>query len=215
MQIDINQLPIPDWGLKCPRCEYSLRGLPKHICPECGLTLNMAELVKPWTRLREPTYTGDELPIPDFGLRCGQCNAPAAGWPTHACPHCGHLATMRWIQPQEPWFQASAWASDLPGDSALEAVLIDEAIPHIRSISRSGADVLLARGVGAGVLFVSSEFYFDYLALMQTLRLADQEQSAPRPEWRCEFCGEMCPENFELCWSCGTPRDEPLQSGTG
>ena len=32
-----------DW-LKCPKCSYDLRGLPKNRCPECGTPFNPAEL---------------------------------------------------------------------------------------------------------------------------------------------------------------------------
>ncbi|RMF77629.1 MAG: hypothetical protein D6744_11140, partial [Planctomycetota bacterium] len=67
MELDVWQLPIPDWGLTCPRCRYPLRGLPSHRCPECGTDLDMEKLVEPWSRIREPRFDGTQLPIPNFG----------------------------------------------------------------------------------------------------------------------------------------------------
>ena len=69
MDIDLNTLPIPDWGLICPKCRYPLVGLPAHRCPECGTEFDMADVVQTWHRLRDPRFTGHELPLPDFGLQ--------------------------------------------------------------------------------------------------------------------------------------------------
>lgn len=215
MNVDLDQLPIPDWGLKCPRCAYALRGLPSHRCPECGEILRMSELVRPWTRLRPPTYTGAELPMPDFGMRCRRCDSPLAGASTLACPVCGHMAKLQESRPRDAWFPVDDGLGELPRTASLDALLLQQGIPHIRSENRAGSDVLLARGVGAGILYVSSEFYFDYLALIQTINSALTAPNQPLPDWSCAACGETCPGNFETCWNCGVARHEALQSDSG
>ena len=50
--------PAPDWSaagedVRCPLCEYDLRGLPEPRCPECGFTFEWADLTDP-TRKRHP-----------------------------------------------------------------------------------------------------------------------------------------------------------------
>lgn len=47
MEFDPDALPIPALGLRCPRCEYLLDGLPRRRCPECGREFTMDELVPP------------------------------------------------------------------------------------------------------------------------------------------------------------------------
>ena len=39
------ELPVPDLGLHCRQCSYPLRGLPSHVCPECGTTFDPAALL--------------------------------------------------------------------------------------------------------------------------------------------------------------------------
>lgn len=36
MAFDPYQLPVPDLGLLCMKCQYPLGGLSEHRCPECG-----------------------------------------------------------------------------------------------------------------------------------------------------------------------------------
>ena len=57
MPVDLNQLPIPDWGLRCPTCSYLLKGLPSHRCPECGTQLPMAGLVHVGMHAAADRYT--------------------------------------------------------------------------------------------------------------------------------------------------------------
>ena len=101
--IDIYALPIPDFGLHCPDCDYALVGLPQHRCPECGLSFDMADLVRPYTVLRPPETTGDELPMPDFGLRCPDCAEPLAGAERHECPACGRRFSMDEFRSGRDW----------------------------------------------------------------------------------------------------------------
>ena len=104
MDIDLNALPIPDWGIECPTCHYPLVGLPSHRCPECGTEFDMAEVVKPWHRLREPRFTGHERPLPDFGLLCQACRHPLAGAERYECPDCGVPFDVEVMRPRRTWF---------------------------------------------------------------------------------------------------------------
>jgi hypothetical protein len=104
MDVDLTQLPIPDWGLTCPECFYPLKGLPSHRCPECGTTLDMPSLVHTWTRLRAPRFTGEELPLPDFGLHCKRCDAPLVGATEHRCGACDTPFDIYAGYPTQPWF---------------------------------------------------------------------------------------------------------------
>lgn len=45
MEFDPEALPIPALGLRCRQCEYLLDGLPRHVCPECGWTFRMDDMV--------------------------------------------------------------------------------------------------------------------------------------------------------------------------
>jgi rubrerythrin len=37
-------------------------------------------------------------------------------------------------------------------------------------------------------------------------RQPHRDDDEPRPAWRCPTCGELVDEDYELCWSCQTPR---------
>ncbi|MBX3395538.1 MAG: hypothetical protein KF841_09230 [Phycisphaerae bacterium] len=43
MEFDPAALPIPDLGLNCIGCGYSLKGLPSHRCPECGREIDLEQ----------------------------------------------------------------------------------------------------------------------------------------------------------------------------
>lgn len=42
---DPDQLPIPDLGLRCRVCGYTLARLPEHRCPECGDVFFMEDYI--------------------------------------------------------------------------------------------------------------------------------------------------------------------------
>lgn len=211
MTIDIHQIPIPDWSLVCPRCAYPLRGLPSHRCPECGATLDMSKLVKPWTRLRSPDFTGQELPIPDFGLDCPVCGTALAGAAAHRCVQCGVEVRMEAFRPRSRWFEADTWTGGEPATGQIEMLLQSRHIPHVRSPSRSTTDVFLARGTAGGVLYVLSEFFFDFMDVLRQERHA-RRSAAFAAAWNCRSCGELVPGHFEICWNCESNRGCTLQS---
>jgi hypothetical protein len=37
--------PIPEVGLRCPKCTYLLTGLTEERCPECGCRFSVQELI--------------------------------------------------------------------------------------------------------------------------------------------------------------------------
>ena len=202
MSVNLNQLPIPDWGLRCPRCGYRLQGLPSHRCPECGTRLNMPEIVQPWTRLRDPRFTGRELPLPDFGLTCDACQRSLVGAERHACPHCdepfdpfAHHPPQRWV-PVDPQIHYP-----LPLQT-IELVLRTEQVPYVVH------DTHTALGVPGWRLLVPSEFYFEFLWLtQQALQQLGPQPAQNRDEsWECRHCNESNPGGFDLCWNCQAAR---------
>ena len=208
MDVDLQQLPIPDWGLLCPSCRYPLKGLPRHRCPECGLQFDINELIRSWTRLREPRFTGQELPVPDFGLTCGTCGEPLTGAESCACPHCHAGFDLAAQQPPTPWFVLDR---DLCGDvpiPTLQVLLAAEDLPHVPVKEKTLSEIYMGQSMTITRLRVPTEFFFETLWL---IRHAQVEMEAARTlgraqRWPCGQCGEENPGNFELCWNCGEAR---------
>lgn len=212
MPIDIQQLPIPDWGLHCPQCNYSLHGLPSHTCPECGLELEIANVIQSWHRLREPEFTGDELPVPDWGLQCRKCNASLFGSRTYECERCNQPFTMpQKLRPQKTWFEVSESISQGLSDSYIELLLFNAQIPHRRE--QSLQFLLQAPKL---MILAHRDFYFDVLHLLasERRRLAEGRAMAQN-EKVCPTCGKQNPGNFAICWSCGGPLDSDLDQSNG
>ena len=204
--VDLDQLPIPDWGLHCPQCGYPLRGLPEHRCPECGTRFRMADLVRTWTRLREPRRTGRESPLPDYGLSCEACGAKLAGAREQRCPGCGRPFDLLRLRPRPAWFVIDeALAEPLPL-ATVEVLLAGDQIPFVRLDERRAVELYLgSRAIGAR-LRVPSEFFFDVLELLTRTRAEMQQARRAAPPWRCPSCGEEVPGHFEQCWNCEQPR---------
>ncbi len=204
VDIDLQQLPIPDWGLVCPRCSYPLKGLPSHRCPECGLRVKIPDLVRTWTRLRAPLFTGNELPVPDFGLACEGCRQPLAGARDFKCPHCDRPFDLTALRPPEEWFILdSRLCGDLPV-AGVQPLLAAEAVPYVQVDEKTATEIYFGPPVLTNRLRVPTEFYFDIIWL---LRRSRQEVEAARAgggndHWLCRKCGEENPANFDVCWSC-------------
>lgn len=208
MDIDLNALPIPDWGLECPRCRYPLIGLPSHRCPECGTKFDMADVVKPWHRLREPRFTGHELPLPDFGLLCHACRYPLAGAARRACPDCGAPFDPESIRPRRTWFIVD---QSLCGDvslAGLEPLLATECVPHMRAHGKLLAEIYGVANIVGSRLLVPAEFYFELLWLLRrSVKEIEQVRQHPGSPWTCPNCGEEVPHHFNVCWNCEQPRE--------
>ena len=198
MPVDVYQLPIPDWGLSCPHCGYPLKSLPSHRCPECGTELDMASIVPSWARLRDPRFTGRELPFPDFGLDCEHCGGPLAGAAERACSICGQPFDPRTMLPVEAWFVVEPDLGKPLPMALVESILTAEDVPHL---VREG---LSAFGTGYRTLLVPREFYFELLWLIQDARRRiEAERQAPSGRsWCCRNCGAENPAGFERCWNC-------------
>ena len=203
MQIDLFELPIPDWGLSCPTCDYLLRGLPSHRCPECGTRLDMAKLVQTWTRLRAPRFTGAESPFPDLGLSCAACGQPLAGAERAACPGCKQAFDARLLRPAKTWFSVEPEMHRPLPVQMVESILVAEQVPCMVREGRS------AFGVAWWQLMVPSEFYFEFLWLIRRARQQIESERARNHDrrWQCAHCNESNPDGFEVCWNCQTARD--------
>ena len=207
MEIDLNQLPIPDWGVECPRCRYPLLGLPSHRCPECGLSFDMSDVVKPWHRLRDPHFTGQELPLPDFGLCCRKCQNPLAGARSRACRSCSEPFDPELIRPRRSWFIVD---ESLGGDVALaglEILFSAERVPFARAPGKLLREIYGGGDIIGSRLLVPREFYFEVLWLIRRAALDMQRvREHPEPDWTCPQCREEVPGHFDLCWNCESPR---------
>lgn len=198
MEIDIYKLPIPDWNLHCRRCGYVLNGLPEHRCPECGVVLEMEHLVHSWTRLREPSYTGTELPFPDFGLQCPACDSPLAGATSRCCPACGRaFDPASWLPARDEFLIEPSGQGELKHHFT-ELLLGEAYIPYIRRERKTAATIYGIDPNSRVCYEVPRDFYFDWLALVQR----ERTKGAPGPEWQCGHCGESNPGSFEVCWQC-------------
>ncbi len=83
VMLDIDQLPIPDWGLRCLNCDAPLAGLQIHRCGACGQPFDMRYLLSM------------HRPIPNIGLVCQECGYLLTGLMDERCPECGTEFAVR------------------------------------------------------------------------------------------------------------------------
>lgn len=205
MDIDLLQLPIPNWGLHCPNCNYALAGLPGHRCPECGTEFDITELVTTWTRLRPPAFTGHEQPWPDFGFDCRGCGTPLHGARDFTCGVCGRRFDPEALRPASEWFVlGSDLTCELPMPG-VQALLAAELVPYQPVQERTIREIYGGHGITFARLRVPSEFFFDVCHLLTRARveIARNRAIAETHDWACASCGEVNPGHFELCWNCG------------
>ncbi|MBN1344729.1 MAG: hypothetical protein JXQ73_18700 [Phycisphaerae bacterium] len=215
--------PIIDIGLSCPRCGYLLTGLTGDRCPECGAPFFLRDMVEEWApslaaylsqladpenhhvQRRDPTYTGWERPLPDFGLSCAACGGPLVGAEGDVCPHCGQSFDLRAVVPPGDLVNVTRF---IPRDAPAMAknVLYGAQIPYLVDNARlhelyGGMVPAISSG-----LRVPRVFFFDALHAFATAgQLASEEVGE---EWTCPECGEKVPGGFEICWSCQSPCPE-------
>jgi predicted amidophosphoribosyltransferase len=208
MDVDLTQLPIPDWGLTCPGCGYLLRGLPTHRCPECGEPIAVEELVRCWTRLRAPRFTGHESPLPDLGLRCPTCGEPLAGAVGSACGHCGAGFQIEGWQPRGAWFIVDSELCGRLPIPGVQALLAGEGVPYFPMTEMTVGDIYGGRSMMVARLRVPSEFYFEVRWLLENARRdVEAARAGEQKQWRCAHCGEVNPGHFEVCWNCERAND--------
>jgi hypothetical protein len=84
----------------CPRCRYSLRGLPDPICPECGTHLTVRELTRPrlMTRLRTWALGDDAEPLRLRSLAALNVLLALAIVASSLANH-GRLPVLSWLAP--------------------------------------------------------------------------------------------------------------------
>ena len=210
--IDIHQLPIPMWDLRCPDCHYDLTGLPSHRCPECGLSFDIADVVQSWHRLRAPTFTGREQPVPDFGLECAKCDEPLVGSMGSVCGHCAAPLDLEKVRPTRKWFTLDRMIRRGVPMDLIEALLVEEQVPYRIEKDQTAGEIFGFTTMDQVRIRVLSEFFFDFLHLV---RIREEEQQsdverAAQDRWTCAECDEKNPGHFDLCWSCSEDRpDQP------
>ncbi len=163
----------------------------------------MSELVQPWTRLREPQFIGSELPLPDFGLVCGDCDTPLAGVAELHCPGCRAPFDPHDGVPTGKWYKIPpALLGDL-SSQVVEMILAEEFIPYVRREQRDLSRILGFDAVVDVRLEIPCEFYFDLLAALRRHELAAANPNDP--DWTCANCHEPNPATFNICWNCRQP----------
>jgi hypothetical protein len=165
----------------------------------------MAEVVRPHHRLRAPRMTGRELPFPDFGLACSECEAPLAGARVQCCPGCGRPFDPPGFLPKGEWFEVEGWMLGSVSPPIAEMILMQEQLPHLVRESKNFV------AMGYAQLMVPTEFFYEFLWLMresEMVRLADDdwggdgEEEGQAGDWVCAACGETSPDGFDVCWNC-------------
>ncbi len=199
------QLPIPEWlELSCPRCDYSLRGLPEHRCPECGLRFDIDDLVTSTTPLRPPEITPATRPVPDLGIDCGRCEQPLHGIDGNTCPVCGEPFDLADSIPPRLWADVSRGLDALQCELTFHR-LRDAGIPCLYRRPNTALDTALGAATSSfrtAALQVRRDYYLDAL---QALTTFGRPGESP---WTCPTCREEVPGNFDVCWNCQSARDE-------
>lgn len=155
-------------------------------------------------RKRDPTYDGNERPLPDFGLVCADCDAPLSGAEADACPECGSPFDLAALISRGDWVDISPY---VPRCLAMlsKRILYEAEIPYV--MDNDGLQRLYGGTLPAvsTKLRVPREFFFDALAAFA--QAARPHPASVEGEWVCPACDEEVPAGFEVCWNCG--QDHP------
>ncbi len=212
--------PIPDIGLTCEECGYPLTGLTANRCPECGTAFSVREMIEDrssvgavyltqaadppdhYLKKREPTFTGRERPLPDFGLSCSECGHPLAGVSADVCPGCGLPFDLQAIVPRGDWVNIGRFVPASLSAIA-KTVLYNARIPY--TIDNAKMSELYGGSIPfiSGKLRVPRSFFFDAL-----YAFAEADEPAPAyagQDWTCPVCNKRVPAGFEVCWNCNAP----------
>jgi predicted amidophosphoribosyltransferase len=149
---------------------------------------------------RAPLFTGQERPLPDFGLHCAACEQPLAEAAGDLCSHCGERFDLS-LAPGKNWLSVEPFVPRHLIETCC-SILHGAGIPHMR-----GRDMLMLtkptarRRIPTAHIVVHRDFYFDALYhLAEAARPTSQVASDP---WICSSCDEQVPGGFEICWNCG------------
>jgi hypothetical protein len=168
----------------------------------------MADVVRPWHRLRSPTFTGRERPLPDFGLECARCDASLAGAEGTACVKCFAPFDLERLKPAGEWFTVDReLRRSIPVD-LIVALLTEQYVPYRIEENQTYRAIYGLSATDPVRLRVMSAFFFDFLRLVRVREqehLSDVERSSPG-RWACPECGESNPGHFDICWSCSAQR---------
>ena len=158
----------------------------------------MAQIVQPWTRLRDPRFSGDELPFPDFGLTCQACGRSLVGAVRLVCPHCAQSFDPQALRPPKKWFSVDPETHEPLPVPTIELILRAEQVPCVVHETHT------ALGIAGWRLLVPSEFYFEVLWLSQQARqqLGSGAHVEADDDWQCRHCQEQNPAGFDVCWNC-------------
>lgn len=195
---------IPDWNVLCPICRYPLRGLPTNRCPECGNLFDLSEIVRPWTRRREPRAAAADRPLPDYGLACSACGESLAGAAGDECPHCRRPFSLTSYIPRGATFLVER-ASVAPFTiGQIESLLVEEAIPFMPLRQQGFLEAITGQWAIEASLTIPTEFFLDFrraaVAAAAARRLSGvQREKSSRA---CDKCGARNPLDFEICWRC-------------
>lgn len=203
--VDIHQLPMPNWFLSCPACEYVLNGVSEHRCPECGITFKIEDVVQSWHRLREPVFDGSESPLPDFGLMCALCEKPLVGSRNQQCIHCDNKLRMELQDiPPDRWICLSPRFTAGMDDTLVEMIFQHDYIPYLLESGKQFSEAFLGARPIPRRAYIDRDFIFD--ALYAIHREYNRLVAHGRYEWNCKQCNEENPHTFETCWQCGLTR---------
>jgi rubrerythrin len=170
------ELPIPDMGWHCPKCDYPLRGLPRHLCPECGTPFDPTALLGD-----EPTVvlcvvnSEVEYALVRSVLEERQIPHMFQGSDVLADTLRLRVASRRrygrMTVPREFYFDAVFWLRRAQ-ESGRPVQPSDE--PEPPGLEELGEGAETSEDAG--------------------------------PDWICPNCGESVPDSFDMCWSCCTMR---------
>lgn len=168
----------------------------------------MRDLVRPWTRLRDPRFTGHELPLPDFGLACRACRWLLTGAQRHACPHCGVPFDPEEYRPAGEWYVLDHEGCGGLLVSGVQPRLAAEYVPHMPMGEKALAEIYVGQSMTVTRLRVPTEFYFEVRWLIRQMlaEVARARMIGESQKWRCRNCREMNPGHFEICWNCEAGR---------
>ena len=170
------ELPIPNMGWHCAKCHYPLRGLPRHICPECGTAFDPGALLggEPAVSLCTVSTEVEHAMVKSV-LEARQIPHAFESSDVMADTLRLRFASRRRLGrvtvPREFYFDAVFWLRR--ATEAGQPAAADQAAEPGRTCGRCAPG---------------------------------EAEAETEPDWTCPQCGESVPGGFEMCWNCCTTR---------